>query len=362
MLDQIAAAFDRQDYRTAAKLLKEFLHQSPQNPFGQLYRGRLYEVSGKLEAAEEIYRQLLRDAVNPKVAGQARQGIQRLAALAQTRQQAEIAEATADPKNAEMGMLILEAISSDSRTTAAQNFARIMKLDAYTARLQLPHRGWRLYRTGAIGELQLYGKQLRNSEIPAFWTSLKVLQSVQVFQVQYFQDYQPKAIAVCQNEHDQLGSLSFDWAEVTQRVVGRLPIFEQVVDTDARQKTQRQRKEQTQDYAHICDLHLPKRRCILRICDLKYQFHQGMSFSPADPSAIAQTTNRIFWNHLLTFLNYQLSEQPIWSEFIPFAETAIEFPNLLKRVKSHIHLLGQDDSPWNPAFHLYSGLALSKDF
>jgi tetratricopeptide (TPR) repeat protein len=361
MLDQIAAAFDRQDYRTAAKLLKEFLRESPQNPFGQFYRGRLYEVSGKLEAAEEIYRQLLRDVVNPKIAGQARQGIQRLETLAQTRQQTAIAKATADPKNTELGILVLEAISSDIRTTSAQSFAQIMKLDAYTARLQIPHRGWRLYRTGAIGELQHYGQQLRDAEIPAFWAPLKALQNLQVFQVQYFQSYQPNAIAVCQNEHDQLGSLSFDWAEVTQRVEGRLPIFEQVVDTDARQRTQRQRKEQTQDYAHICDLHLPKRRCILRLCDLNYQFHQGVAFSTPDDSAIGQTTNRIYWNNLLAFLNYQLPEQPVWSEFTPFAETAIEFPNLLKRLKSHVHLFGQDASLWNPAFHLYSGLAFSKD-
>ncbi len=360
MLNQIASAFDRQDYRTAATLLKEFLQQSPHNPFGQFYRGRLYEVSGKLEAAEEIYRRLLRDVANPKVAAQARQGIQRLEALAQTRQQTAIAEATADPQNAELGMLVLEAISSDIRTTSAQNFARIMKLDAYTARLQLPHRGWRLYRTGAIGELQLYGQQLRDAEVPAFWAPLTAIQSLQVFQVQYFQCYQPNAIAICQNEHDQLGSLSFDWAEVTQRIEGRLPIFEHVVDTDARQRTQRQRKEQTQDYAHICDLHLPKRHCILRICDLRYQFHQGIAFSTLDAAA-EQTTNRIQWNHLLAFLNYQLPGRPIRSEFTPFAETAIEFPNLLKRLKSHIHLLGQDTSPWNPAFHLYSGLAFSKN-
>ncbi len=370
MLDQIAAAFDRQDYRTAAKLLKEFLHESPQNPFGQFYRGRLYEVSGKLEAAEEIYRQLLRDVVNPKIVSQARQGVQRLEALAQTRQQSTIAKATADPKNAELGMLILEAISSDIRTTSAQNFARIMKLDAYTARLQLPHRGWRLYRTGAIGELQLYGQQLREAEIPAFWAPLTAIQSLQVFQVQHFQRYQPDAlrssspfrvIAICQNEHDQLGSLRFDWAEVTQRVEGRLPIFENVIDTDARQRTQRQRKEQTQDYAHICDLHLSKRRCILRLCDFNYQFHQGIAFSAPDAAAIEQTTNRMQWNHLLAFLNYQLPQQPVWSDFTPFSETAIEFPNLINRLNPHIRLFGQDTSPLNPAFHLYSGLAFSKD-
>jgi hypothetical protein len=37
-----------------------------------------------------------------------------------------------------------------------------------------------------------------------------------------------------QNEQGQLGSLTFDWSEVTQRVEGLLPLFDQVVDRDAR--------------------------------------------------------------------------------------------------------------------------------
>ncbi|PZV15213.1 MAG: hypothetical protein DCF22_07540 [Leptolyngbya sp.] len=40
MLDQVAAALERQDYQTAAQLLKELLKRSPQDPWVQLYVGR----------------------------------------------------------------------------------------------------------------------------------------------------------------------------------------------------------------------------------------------------------------------------------------------------------------------------------
>jgi predicted Zn-dependent protease len=74
MIDQVAAAFERQDYRTAAQLLQQLSQDSPQNPWVQFYLGRLDEVSGKLETAEEIYRQLLRNVSNTKIVAQARQG------------------------------------------------------------------------------------------------------------------------------------------------------------------------------------------------------------------------------------------------------------------------------------------------
>ncbi|NJR51606.1 MAG: tetratricopeptide repeat protein [Leptolyngbyaceae cyanobacterium CSU_1_3] len=369
MIDQIAAAFDRQDYRVAAKLLKEFLHDSPQDPaqnlWGQFYRARLYEVSGKLESAREIYRHLLRDGSNPKLANQSRQGLQRLDEQEHADRKQAIAQATAQPESTEPGVLILESMPSETRTAAAQALARVLKLDPYTARMQIPQRGWRLYRVGAIGELQLYGQQIRAAKIPAFWASLDALQKLPVFQVHSIQAYQPGAIVLCENEQGQLGSLNFDWSEVCQRVEGRLPIFERVVDTDIRRgTTERQRRETTQDYAHLCDLHLPKRRCILRICDLNYQFQQGIAFSaPAgDSIALDQATNRIHWNNLLAFLNYQLPQQPVWSEFQAFSETAIDQPLLFKRFKSHVRLFGQDTSPWNPTFHLYSGLAFLKSF
>jgi len=132
MLEQVAAAFERQDYRTAAELLKQMLQKSPQDPWVQFYLGRLHEVSGKLEAAENVYRQLLQSAINSKILAQARQGLQRLEALAklaegiatEQRQQA-IAQATADPGNNQMGVLVLEPVSTEIKTTAAENLPRL---------------------------------------------------------------------------------------------------------------------------------------------------------------------------------------------------------------------------------------------
>lgn len=360
MIDQVAAAFDRQDYRTAAQLLKAWRKQSPQDPWVQFYIGRLHEVSGKLEAAETVFRQLLRDTVNPKLTAQARQGLQRLEAIQKARRQEAIAQATADPLNAEPGYLILEPIRPEDKSLAAQNLARIMKIDPYTARLQLPSRGWRLYRTGAIGELQLYGQELQTAGIPAFSAALAAVQKINVFRVNYFQSVAPQATVVCQNEADQLGSLTFDWSDVTQRVEGLLPIFEQVVDLDVHQKLQR--KEQTQDYAQICDLHLPSRRCILRLCDSNYQFQQGVLLSAsAHPQASAQGTTRRHWNSLIEFLNQQLPQVPVWSGFTTFAETVLDQTEMLSHIQPHIGLFRRTETDWDPAFQLYSALVFLRN-
>ncbi|NEQ23967.1 MAG: tetratricopeptide repeat protein, partial [Microcoleus sp. SIO2G3] len=78
MIDQVADAFERKDYRTAARLLKQLVKQEPTNPWVRLYVGRLHEETGKLESAETVYRQLLQGTTNPKIMAQARQGLGRL--------------------------------------------------------------------------------------------------------------------------------------------------------------------------------------------------------------------------------------------------------------------------------------------
>jgi tetratricopeptide (TPR) repeat protein len=358
MLDQVAAAFERKDYRAAAQILKRLLQESPHDPWVQFYLGRIQEVSGKLEAAEKIYRQLLRETSNPRLAVQTRQGIQRLEQLQQEKRQAAIASAKANPSNNEPGFLILETVNTDDKTRIAPGFARVVKLDAYTARLQLPSRGWRLYRTGTTAELQVLAQELQNVGVPAFCVSLPDLQKIQVFQVHHFQSVTSQPTVVCSNDANQLGSLSFDWSEVRDRIEGLLPIFEQVVDLDVRNKLQR--KEQTQDYAHFCDLHLPGRRCILRLHDGSYQYHQGVDFSPEASATPDSNTTRIHWNHLVEFLHTQLAQVPLWSDFTPFAETAIDQTIHLKRLPSHINLFRQVESDWDPAFHLYSGAIFLK--
>jgi hypothetical protein len=356
MLDQIAAAFDRKDYRRATQLLKQLQQRSPDSPWLKLYAGRLQEVSGKLEASEAAYRHLLQDTTNAKVVTQAREGLQRLESIARLQQQQAIAAATADPANCGVGFLVLESIASDARQIAAQHFAKIMKLDAYTARLMLPSRGWKLYRTGMLGELQVYGQALRAAGIPVFWVSLTAIEKIRVFRVQYVQSASPQITVVCQNETDQLGALTFSCSEVAQRVEGMLPIFEEVVDVGAYHKLKR--KEQTQDFAQILDLHLPQRQCILRLCDRTYQFDQGVLFDARDPEATTapQTTTRIRWNQMLGFLNHQLSTVPVWSEFSVFANSALEHLEWVKGLPSHIDLFRKEPTQWDRAFQLYSGL------
>jgi Tetratricopeptide repeat len=353
MLDQVAAAFDQKDYKTAGKLLKQLLKESPDDPWVKLYVGRLQEVSGKREDAEKIYRRLLRDITNNKIVTQARQGMQRLRELAEEERKRAISQATTNISDTEPGVLILEPIESEFKTQAAQKFAQIIQLDPYSARLLLPSRGWRFLRGGAIGELQFYGQQLQKSEIPCFWTTLASIENIQVFQVNYFQTVASQITVACRNQSNQPGAITFDWSEVAARVQGLLPIFEEVVDLDRRGKLER--KTQTQDYAQFCDLHLPGRRCILRLYDGGYDFYQGIKF--ADTS---QNTVRINWNNLHNWLDIQLPHVKIWSDFTHFAETALDQNKILKHIQPHINLFRRKPTNWDATFQLYSGLVFVK--
>ncbi|MCU0515924.1 MAG: tetratricopeptide repeat protein [Oscillatoria sp. Prado101] len=361
VIEKIAAAFERKDYREAAQLVSALLQQYPQNPWGQVYLGRLHEVSGKLEAAESVYRQLLRNALNPKIADQARQGLQRLQAIVKQKREKAIAQAKADTQNTEPGVLILEPVSAETKAEAAKHFARIMELDPYTARLQLPTRNWRLYRTGTMAELGVYVAELKQAGIPAFCVSLAKSQEIRVFRVSYFLSDSPSAIAVCKDESNQIGQINFNWSEVAQRVEGLLPIFKNYAEFDILHG-EVEYKEQTHEYAHICDLHLSSRRCILRLLDQTYEFQQGVSLTPAQQVPLGRgvtgsTANfSSNWNALVNWLNRQLPESKVWSDFTPFGEAVINRADLLRPVKSYIDVFRRTESNWDPAFEFYSRL------
>ncbi|MEB3279116.1 MAG: tetratricopeptide repeat protein [Lyngbya sp.] len=368
-IEQVAAALEHQDYKTAAKLLKQLQKQSPQNPWVLFYIGRWYEGTDKLKSAEKIYRQLLQNATNPKVIDQARKGLQRLETIEQNRRQAAITQAKTDPRNSETGVLILEPINPEQKQAAAQHLAKLLNTDPYTARMQLQSRGWRLYRTGEMAELQVYGQEMQKGKIPVFWVSLSDIERIHVFRVLYFQSLSPQPVVVCQNQNNQLGSLSFDWSEVSQRVEGLLPLFMEAMDYDPRRRrTDRFRhKEMTQDYAQVYDLHLGVRQSILRFCDQTYDFQQDISLNPArtskspgERSYPMENTTRLNWNRLLERFNRSLANVPLWSDFTPFAETAIDYTQLLSRLKSHVDIERKSDTPWDSAFHLYSGLVFLK--
>ncbi|NJO46605.1 MAG: tetratricopeptide repeat protein [Oscillatoriales cyanobacterium RM2_1_1] len=365
MLDiqQVAAAIQDQDYRTAAQLLKQVQQESPNHPWLKFYIGRLYEATDKWDRAEQVYRKLLQSATNSKVITQARQGLQRLETLESNRRKAAISQATAQPQAEEPGVLILEPIAPEQKMAMAQQLARIFKTDAYTARMQLQSRGWRLYRTGSIGELQVYGEEMQQAGISVFWASLAEIRKINVFRVQYIQSLTPQPILVCRDHQDQLGSLEFSWSEVSQQVEGLLPLFMEAMDFDPRrQRGDRFRhKEMIQDYVQIHDLHLLNRCTILRFCDQSYQFHQGVSLTKASTEAsepstpLTQSTTRLNWNQLLATFNQHLPEN-IWSEFTPFAETTLDYTQLLKQLPPQIDIERKSETPWDAAFQLYSGL------
>ena len=204
-IDEVVAAFDAGNYREATKLLKVLLKESPENPWVQFYVGKLYEVTNKLESAEKVYRKLLRQARNPKVVSQARQGLKRVEMIPKQRRKDAIAHAKEDPRQLLPGLLVLEPIDPQLKTKAAKHFAQIMQLDPYSARLLLPVRSWRMYRTGAIGELRVFVDDLRKAEIPAFCATVEQINQTRVFRVSYVQSLSAQPTVVCQNEMNQLG-------------------------------------------------------------------------------------------------------------------------------------------------------------
>ncbi|MEA5619645.1 tetratricopeptide repeat protein [Cronbergia sp. UHCC 0137] len=353
MLEEIAISFKNQDYSTAAKLIKQLLKESPENLWGRFYLGKLYEVSSKQEKAEEVYRQLLRLTTNTKILNQARQGLKRLEEIKEAARKQAIIQAIAAPNDNELGILVLEPINNEIKTKLIPKFAQIMQLDPYSARLILPSRGWRVYRTGKIGELQFYGTQLQQAGIPCFWLKIAQVQQIKVFQVEYFIESQSKVTVFCRNELDQLGAFSFDLSEVTAKVMGMLPIFEQVVDVNHRRQIIR--KTKTQDYAQFCDLLLPKIQTILRIYDHGYDFNQGLELF----SQSTQNTMRINWNNLVKWLENELPQAKSWTGFTPFAETVLDQTEMLNQIPSHVNLFRREQTNWDAAFQLYSGIILN---
>ena len=377
-INQIAAALDGKEYKQAAQLIKQLQKKSPENPWVQYYIGRYYELTNNLEKAQTTYKQILRDITNPKIVSQTRQGIQRIEIAQQNVRQQAIETAKNDPSNLEPGLLILEPVSPENKAAAVQNISRIFKIDAYTTRMQIQSRGWRLYKTGPIAELRIYGKELLNAGIPVFWATLSDIQKIQIFRVQHFQSLSSPAV-VCKDQLNRLGAIEFNWSEVTQRVEGLLPMFIEIMDYSPNRRTEQFRhREITQDYAQICDLHIPSRNCILRICDQSYQFQQGVDFTkasaeiPTSPNQknqtsrvknaqqITQSTTRINWNHLLEIFDRQL-DVTVWSEFTPFAETVLDYTNMLSKIESHIEVDRKSETPWDSAFQLYSGLAFLRN-
>ncbi len=359
MLEPITEAINRQDYSMAHQLLQQLGQNEPDNPWITFYTARIQELEGQLTLAKENYHKLLPQAINPKLIAQIRQGIKRIRQQEDSERQQILAEAMEAQDSQELGLLILEAIPQELKQAAAQKLGKIMEIDPYTARLQLPSRSWRLYRTGAMGKLRFYAQQLQKADIPCFTGLLRDITTLTVHRVLYIESVTPQVTVVYQPQKSQKDILTFHWSDVSQRVEGMLPMFEECVEMGLRRKLQR--KTETLDYAKFCDLHLPKQKSIIRFCDQTYHFLEGMSFCDTQQVTDGRGTAHHSWVHLINFINQQLPNRQVWSEFTPFGESAINFQEFLKSIPPHVDLLRREDTPWDAAFQLYSGLAFMKE-
>lgn len=367
-IEEVVNALDCQDYREAAKLLKALREESPQNPWVGFYVGRYYEETGKLEKAEKAYRRVLREVTNPKIVSQARQGLKRIETLPKERVKEAIAQVKSDPSQLKPGLLVIEPIDVAQRSELVVKFARIMQLQPYNAKLLLPTRTWRMYRTGAIGELRVFVWELRQAGINCFCATLEEINQVRVFRISHFEAISPQAVVICKDESDRLGQLAFNWSEVSQQVEGNLPIFKQVAVENHR-RTEVTYKQEMHEYVGMKDLHIPGRGCILRLCEEHYEFDKGFPFIPGQENpgkakkyTIDSMSMHLKWQTLIKVLKQLLPEIPSWSDFTPFAETTLAEADMLERIPSHIHLFRVQPSVWDPAFHLYSSLVFLKPY
>jgi hypothetical protein len=352
MYDLVTAALEAQQLTQAAQLIKQWQQKNPQDPWLELAVGRYWEAKDELEKAQITYTRLLQGTASTKVLSQAREGVQRVRDQIARRREHDLNEAKQKPGATAAAVLMLGPVTGDRRETAAQGLARAMQIDAYTARTRLPSKHWRLLRVGAAGELQYLGEQLNAEGTPAFWATLEQVKELSVFRVEAIQAVAPQLTVVCQNSAGQRGTIQLTWGDVTQWVVGQLPIYESVVDLDARGKLKR--KDTTQDYAEVIDWHLHGRGCVLRLSDRAYKYREGVSLPPATtlPSPLIAGT---VWKAMKGYFETCISPEPL-ADFNGFGETALDIIDLLPPFEAQVDVGRSLPNAWDRAFHLYSTL------
>lgn len=348
---QVAAALEASDYKQVTKLLKQWQTKEPQSPMLRLYAAQLQEQTNRLEAAEKNYLKLLKQTPSSKIMGQARAGIRRVQDSQKKQQATQRAESLSRAKQQggdEVAILAIASPLEPNRQQAIEGVAKVFNLDAYTARMKVPPSGFRIHRIGPWGEISYFVQALRQAQAPSLSAKLNDIKALQTFQVCYFEALDTQPTVICKNAAGQLGKISFDWSEVSRRVSGQLPVFEQVVDIGNWGKTVH--KEKVQDYVQVVDLHLPGRKIVLRVCDRLYQYQKGISLTGR-----IELNSRIQWNQLLAQLNRSISS-PHHNDFTRFGKGALEFVPLLPPIHPNIDIDRRAPSHWDQAFHLYSSL------
>jgi hypothetical protein len=358
MLESVAAAVERRDFRTAQKLIVKALEEYPKEPMVHFYAGEIRMNIGKWEAAARSYQRALQFDLPPdrilKVTEKLSIANQKLLEEKDKQQTTLKRQATGKETS---GLLILTSLPLAEKPAAAATIAEILGGDPFTIKLQIPSRGWRLYRSGSYTQLQSAATSLMAAGVPAFAYPLAKIVPIEVKQVISIESFQPEFVLNCTNEFDESEQININSAQVVSTVSTLLPIFEEVVENDP--KTGTQRKPKILDYVPIVDLHIPDSQLILRICSENYDFtklplevssrvtREGLSFN----------TSRVGWDESIAAMQNVLVNSTQWIDFNTFADTAISFPEMLSHIPSHSHLLRRNGDIWDRIFHLYSCMA-----
>lgn len=351
--------FADQHFSDAAATLQQLLSDYPDDPQLQILQGRLYDATGKTEAAETIFRRLLKAQLPARLIAQARQGLLAIEMAEIKARQAKIDTFLKLAGGSSLAYLAILPVAEELKTFAIAKVARIFRTDPYTARFKIPNRAPKIIRTGTLAEMQAYGEDLQSYGIGAIWLSIEAIAQIPVYTVDYFSQLEnnPKIKAIA-----GINEITFEAEDVISRVAGILPTFGEVVVVNAKHKLAR--KEQILDRVHICDLHLRSYRVngervsgggILRFHDNQYRFDLGLNL-PVERSLkhIAPTVQE-HWTELTKWLDRTMPSANIANDFQNFAEMSLTYPEFLEAIaETHITLERTKSSLWDNCFQLYS--------
>jgi hypothetical protein len=355
MIEQVEVALQRRDYRTASNLLEKMADKQPDSALVKLYTAKLQEAHQRFDLAEPIYRHLLQTALEPKVLQEARQGIARLQEEAQV-EKIEVSRAATlfDVVKAQSyqpsheSLLILKTIDAETKNLVAPQFAQVMKLDLYTAKSHLPGRSWRLYRVGSHSEINFYAEQFELAQVPYFAGAIDSLNQPHIIMVRSIDQFTPKLVFTTTDNYGSESVQRCTLSHIKTMVFGLLPIFEEITEKSQTIKELKVRhRSKVLDYVQVCDLHLPAQNTILRLCSQHYNFQK-------DLDAKHFHTSRESWQRMIDRVQEQVPNAQIWKEFTPFAETALEYPEVLEKIPAHLNLIRRKPSLWDQAFQIYS--------
>lgn len=350
MFKQIELAIESEEYSKAEDLLQELMKSEADSLWLRYYQALIKEKQENFIDAERDYRQVIKDSIYPDIAliKLIRDGIERIAKANREKEQKILEEYTNTNNSQDLAVLILEPVPLDEKKNLAIKLAKTMKIDNYSAMLQIPIRGWKIYKTGYFGELNYYQNKLYREGISCFCYSLKDVNKMIIYQVKYFQVQGNEVIFFCNNKEQKEINLIISWGRIKNKVRGLVPIFEMTTHTDARNKVRK--KQSTLDYVTFLDFHLPEDNLILRFNDYSYEFDRDSNLESKSITAKEK------WKELVTFIDEKTFFAKTFSDFTLFAEGATQFPEMLKQITSYVNLFRREESLWDEAFQLYSGL------